>query len=92
MLFNRVVGNALGILAVAGCGPLTQQGKADALAEHYETEMTDSPTTERCNFAGKVAEAYLDAGDGEKYRKWAHTKDIDCLMQKIDESVGVYGR
>jgi hypothetical protein len=72
----RVALVVLAALVVTGCGG---GGKTAEDAEaQFRIVAKKGTDRDRCDAAGKVADAWLERKDAEKYAEWRNTRDIYC--------------
>ena len=76
---SRAVTIFLVITALYGCADRAKEAE-----EQYRiVERTGGTTQERCDAAGKVADAYLEQKNEKDYQFWRLIRDTACLSAKL---------
>jgi len=65
---------------LGGCETAAQKAE-----RRYEIVEKSGDHRAQCEEAGKVAEAYLDAGDQQNYESWKSRRNIYCQRVQLDE-------
>ena len=74
------------LMAVVGLGLAACSRRAEIL----ENEYRQAPTAQqKCEVAGKVADAWLERSDAAMYEQWSLTRDIDCLYAETLRQAGL---
>jgi len=58
----------------------------EALAKAYDMAKQADDYKRMCQFAGRLADSYIEIGDARTYRIWKHIEVVDCREYKRNDT------
>ena len=71
----------MSLLVLAGCN---RDRRAEILEAEYSKAVLDD---ERCAIAAKIADAWLERNNQEKYQAWQFTRKINCNLAEARRAI-----